>query len=753
MTVLMKPQPGWENMSEKQIKSEAFKIVNSNIDNVSLPYDVHFNQDDKTVLGTKPPVSIDSKRIMVLRAGEKNPIDGHLSEERDGLIQIRRGVDELSLGGDLYAQVRIGVDGTHYLKGMAAYADNMPDGVDIIFNTSKSQSKPIMSDDPKADQVLKPMKRSEDGSIDIEDPFGAQIMAGGQHGYINKVNTEGKWGDWTSAKTLASQVLSKQDPSLAKRQLNLGYSKDYAEYEEIMDISNPTVRQKRLMDFADECETKSIHMKAAALPGQSVKVLLPLPSAKEDEVYCPQYPNGTKLALIRYPHGSKAEMPIVTVNNNIKEGKSYITGQAKDAIGIHPEVAKRLSGADFDGDTVLAIPNDRGYLQNKPIIKSLQGFDPHAAFPKYEGMKVVSQDYGYNLMGRATNLITDMTLQGAPDEEVARAIKYSMVCIDAHKHKLDYKAAKKEFRIDELQKKYQMKENGKYGGASTIISRASGEQDVDDRKLQGYDPNTGEKVWYYTGKRKVPTEAINPKTGKPYYKELTPKQEGYDPNAKKVQIKSTQMAEAKDARDLISVGNYEIERVYADYANKMKALANTARKEAIAIKETPYDKKAAELYKNEVESLMNKLNDNAISAALERQALRTATVIVEQRIKDYPVRYDKNTKDGRDHLRKMRNQVINQQRAILGKPKPFDVTDREWEAIQAGALHKTHVLKVIEKADQTRIKQLSTPKQDSLSVLTSAKIAHAKAMLNSGFSATEVADSLGISTSTLYKNI
>lgn len=751
MTVLVKPKPEWEGLTEKQQKAEAYKEVQNNLDNVQLPYEVRFNQDDKTVMGTRPPISIDSKRVLVLHADDKNPIDGYPGADRDGLIQIRRGVKDLDLGGSLYAQVRIGVDGTHYLKGVAAYADNMPEGIDVIFNTSKSQKTPIMADDPDAKQVLKPMKRSEDGSIDIEDPFGAQIMAGGQSGVINKVNEEGKWGDWTSAKTLASQVLSKQDPSLAKRQLDLAYAKTYSEYEEIMDISNPMVKQKMLQDFADECDKKTVHLKAASLPGQSVKVLLPLPSIKPNEVYCPQYPNGTTLALIRYPHQNKGEMPIVTVNNNNKEGKSYITGAAKDAIGIHPEVAHRLSGADFDGDTVVAIPNGNGYLKNMPEIMSIRGFDPKAAWPAYEGMKRCTKQYGYNLMGRVTNLLTDMTLQGASNDEIARATKFSLVAIDAHKHNLNWKGAFDEYRIADLQKKYQKKEDGSYGGAATIISRASGEKDIPDRKFSGIDKETGEKKYYYTGKRKV--YFTNENTGKKYYKELTPKQEGYSEKGKPVTMKSDQMTEAfvsgKDATSLISKGNYEIEKIYANYANQTKALANKARKESLAVEATPYSKKAAEIYKDEVKSLENKLDTSAISASLERQALRRATVIIEQRVAAYPERYNPKTTDGKNHLRKMKNQVINQQRKLLGKPHPFDISDREWEAIQAGALHKTSVVDIINKADQDRVKELAFPKVNSVLSLSQSKISHAKAMLNSGYTQAEVAAELGVSVSTL----
>ena len=69
------------------------------------------------------PASMNSKRLKIRYAE-----DGGI--EKDGIVELRRGVDDLSLGESKYSQVRILVDGTHYIKGMAVYSDNMPDGVD-----------------------------------------------------------------------------------------------------------------------------------------------------------------------------------------------------------------------------------------------------------------------------------------------------------------------------------------------------------------------------------------------------------------------------------------------------------------------------------------------------------------------------------------------------------------------------------------------------------------------------------------------
>ena len=122
----------------------------------------------RSSLGLHSPLSIDAKRIKVNYAE-----DG--GTDADGVIYVRPGVKDVELGGNRYAQVRIAVNDSHYLKGMAIYRDDLPDGVDLVFNTNKSKKLPMMDADPKADQVLKPFKRNTDGTIDRDNPFGAQI--------------------------------------------------------------------------------------------------------------------------------------------------------------------------------------------------------------------------------------------------------------------------------------------------------------------------------------------------------------------------------------------------------------------------------------------------------------------------------------------------------------------------------------------------------------------------------------------------
>lgn len=745
MTALVKPKSEWENMTEKEIKKDAYKTVMENLQDVMPPYDVVFNILNETKTGIRKPESVSLDKIQLVYMDDPDT-------NRDGLVELRRGADGLDLGESVVAQVRIAVNDDRYIKGMAVYSDDLPEGIDIRVHTSKSKTTPLYDPDPNAKQFLKPVKTDETGKMDPDDPFGAQIIK--QRGKINIVNEEGKWGDWSSANTLASQVLSKQKKEVAKQQLNIDYLRRVAEFDEIKRITNPMVQEKRLKDFADECDKAAEELKAAGLPGQSVKVLLPVPSLKPGECYCPAYKDGERLALIRYPHQSKSEIPIVTVNNKNREGKRMMGNQVVDAIGIHPRDAGRLSGADFDGDTVVVIPNRKNLIESEPEFKGLKGFEPKEQWPAYEGMKVIKHQTQQTQMGIVTNLITDMTLQGASEEELTRAIKQAQVVIDAEKHKLNWKGAEEEYRIAELHEKYQGK---KQGGAITIVSRAGSQQEVNERNpYYKIDPETGKKLYTETGRRKsylkdADGNYILNKNGKRVWKNLLPKQPGYDPNGALVKQESTKMAEREDARELISPFKHPIEIVYGDYANQCKALANEARKASMRVAEFEYNPRAAEAYQEEIKSLTNKVNAAKVNATLERIAQRTAGVIVDDKIEKYPDRYNKTTADGKKHLSKIRSQVLKQQRSILNKERAFDVTDREWEAIQSGALRKTMVQEILNRADADRIKELSTPKSSKLPTLSKANLAHARAMLNSGWTQAQVADNFNISPSTLSR--
>lgn len=661
-----------------------------------------------------PPVSINSDRVMINYA-EDGGVD------KDGVIELRRGVNDLDLGSSRYAQVRIAVDGTHYLKGMAMYSDDLPDGVDIRFNTNKHVGTDKMD-------VLKPFKN------DSENPYGATITRQNYYidkngnevqGALNIVNEEGSWGKWS--KNLASQMLSKQTTTLAKKQLDLQYEKMADEYNEIVNLDNAAIKQKLLQSFADNCDSASVHLKAAAMPRQASHVILPFTDISDNEIYAPNYNDGEKVVLIRYPHGGRFEIPELTVNNSNKQSAAKSIKNAVDAVGINSKVAERLSGADFDGDTVLVIPNNSGAIKTQKALEGLKNFDPKERYPAYEGMKRMTKEQKQQQMGRVSNLITDMTIKGATPDELAAAVRHSMVVIDAEKHNLNYKASEKDNHIAELKKKYQ---GSARAGASTLISKASSPQYVDDRKTRyNINKDTGEKEYIYTGK--TTSSPIKNKA-----EEIT----GW--TTKKVQNKSTKMAEAKDARALSS--GTPMEEIYAQYANNVKSLANRARKELTNTPNMERDPLAAKKYKTEVESLEQKLKTADSNRPRERQA----QILMNQKLKAYKETYPNADKDD---IKKATNQFLKDARIATGANKEqIEITDSEWTAIQNGAISHTKLLSILDNADLDRVKELATPR--TTKSMASADITRARNMLKNGYTQAQVAEALGVSTSTLKAN-
>ena len=709
LKVLAAPDKEWKDMYD--------------YNNVHSIMEYHSHDDGETFETFKYPSSFDSKRLAIRYAE-----DGGI--EKDGLVEIRRGCKDLDLGGSHYAQVRIMVDGTHYIKGMAVYSDDLPDGVDIMFNTNKGKNKAKM-------EVLKPIKD------DPDNPFGALVKAGGQSYYtdengerklspINKTREEGDWNEW--ADKLPSQFLSKQNLKLVKQQLGIASADKQAEYDEIMSLTNPTVKKSLLKSFADDCDSTAEHLHAAALPGQKYQVILPVPSLKDNEIYAPNYEDGSKVALVRYPHGGLFEIPILTVNNKHADSANMIGKNPMDAVCINSRVAERLSGADFDGDTAMVIPTGKGVnISSKPPLKELEGFDPKMEYPEIPGMKYMKNTQ--NEMGKISNLITDMTLMGANDHELARAVKHSMVVIDAEKHKLNYKQSEVDNNIAELKRKYQghIDEDGKYReGTGTIVSRAKGQTSV--LKRQGspiIDPETGKQTWKVADDVTYEKKVVDPKTGEVTYKTITKTQ------------KSTKMAETDDAMTLVSKFKEPREIAYAEYANKMKALANEARKEMVNMKDIPYSPEAKAKYAPQVDRLNAALNVALKNAPKERQAQTIANAAVQAKKAANP---DMTKKE----IKKAGQQALDKARRQVGAKRDLiEISDLEWEAIQAGAISPNKLQQILNNCNMDTVKQKAMPR--STHSLSTAKINHIATLQASGYTNEQIANKLGVSVSTVIK--
>lgn len=689
----------------------------------------------RSYLGVQPPISVSSRRIKVNYGDEGG-------READGMIYVRPGVKDLQIGSNRYGQVRIMVDNTHYLKGMAVYKDDLPDGVDLVFNTKaantgrKKDAMKVIEDDPD----------NPFGSIvrQVHGPDGKVTSAMNLVGSPTKEGSgeEGAWDKWST--NLSSQMLSKQSPKLAQQQLDVTHERRLREFDEINSLTNPTVRKDLLLKFADQTDAASVHLHAAALPRTATKVLLPISSMKPTEIYAPTFNDGEKVALIRHPHGGTFEIPVLTVNNRNREARKIIgtgeVGKRHDAVGIHHKVAERLSGADFDGDTVLVIPNNRGSVKSTPALEGLKGFDPQVyKIPKDSSIPRVTSARKQAEMGNVSNLITDMTLHGASTDELARAIRHSMVVIDSEKHQLDWKRSEQDNGILALKEEYQ---GGKRRGASTLISRAGAEIRIPERRERPasrggrIDPVTGKKVFEETG-RMVPERKriTDPATGRKTVVttgRMVPRTEKHE-----------RLAVADDAFSIIPSDRPPIamEVIYANHSNRLKALANTARKEAVSIKPPKYSPSAKKVYASEVASLDAKLDLALRNAPYERHAQRYATTVLSQKRKANPGMEQ-------DEVKKIKNQALTEGRIRSGAAKTkIKITQSEWDAIQAGAISNNKLEKILYNADPDSVKRLAMPKQTPK--LTGTKLRRAQSMLDSGYTQAEVADALGIGLTTL----
>lgn len=718
------------------------------------------------------PTSLSSKRLLVRYADDKDA-DGTPAIKKDGIIEIRPGCPDLSLGKDKYSQVRIMVDGTHYLKGVAIYSDKLPPGIDVAYNTNKSHEKC-----PTPKDCLKPIKN------DPNNPFGSLIKPDGQYyykdkdgkeklGLINKRAAQGDWGEWKDQ--LPAQFLAKQSTALAKKQLDLARADKKDEYQSIMSITNPTIRKYYLQKFADNCDSTAVTLAAAALPKQKYHVIIPINSLKDNEVYAPRYEDGSKLALIRFPHEGIYQIPILTVNNKNKLGRSIIGTDSSDAVGITSRVAEQLSGADFDGDTVMALPtHDAGgkvKISNKPPLKELEGFDSKSY--QYDSINEKGQYCRNGIpftimtkhneqleMGKTANLIMDMTLGGASDAELVRATKHSMVVIDAAKHKLDYKQSERDNNIAELKRLYQKQTNAdgtfvidpktndiKIGGSATLLSRAKSPEKVPKRQGQPK-INLKGKDWYDPTKPEgslIYKESFDAR----YNKTKVNKRTGEVTTEPAIRTEdSTKMQETEDARTLISAKRTKMEILYADYANDMKDYARKARIELATTEGTKKDPAAARKYASEIASMDYKLNEALKNSVKERAALRSANATLSEAIASDP-----DLATNKKERRKVAQQALTAARADLGsktrKERNIVLTDKEWEAIENHAVSDSYLSKILNNCDPDSLRDRATPRdRKEISSATKSRI---KAMLESNYTLNEIADKLGISESTVAK--
>lgn len=684
-----------------------------------------------TFVKFKAPESLSLDRVGIKYGDEGG-------EDRDGLIQVRPGAEGLSLGNAKYAQVRIKLGDNLYAKGMAVIDNDakFPPGKDIIFNTNKPRIDPLTGKQTRTDKVFKKIK--EDSSDPMK-MFGTTITD--QKGKLNIASQEGDWNTWSS--TLSSQFLSKQPASLIRERLDATHAGLKKQLDDAMSIDNPVLRKQLLDGIVSDAEAKEVHLKAKGMPNSKSHVLLPFPDINPGQVYAPNYKDGDRVVLVRYPHAGRFELPELTVNNKLKTPKKVL-GNVPDAIGIHPSVAHKLSGADFDGDTVMVIPNNSRKIKTAESLKGLKNFDPN----QYEvDHKTISPAEKQHQMGKVSNLITDMTIKGASADELVRAVRHSMVVIDSEKHNLDYKKSAEKEGIRALSKKYQSHPDAFTGrksvSSSTIVSQSKqqvhklvqgdakkGMVSVDRLRANGRYELVGQALLKANRNKSI-------KTIEQAYAKVVDS----DGNISYSKIpKLPVMNLIKNPAILSSKTKTESE--YVSYIGKMRAIANEARKASSTTPTLQRDPIAAKRYAPQVDSLRAKVQRAEANAPRERQAQALAEQLYRQRYNDSL---------SKDAKKKLKTQVLVEARDRTGAHRtPVEVTQKEWDAIDNEAISANLLRSIIRYADIDKLTALAKPRTPAL---TTAKVSRAKALLANGYTYAQVAQSLGVSVSTIKREV
>ena len=156
-------------------------------------------------------------------------------------------------------------------------------------------------------------------------------------------------------------------------------------------------------------------------------------------------------------------------------------------------------------------------------------------------------------------------------------------------------------------------------------------------------------------------------------------------------------------------------------------------------------------YREEVESLMKKLDYANSNYAREREAQRRANVEISAKKEAYKRAngVDMKAKD----VKKISQQALTKYRKEVGtisrSDRSIKITDREWEAIQAGAISENKLKSILNNTDIKELRQRATPRTSN--ELSATKINRIKSYASSNYSLSQIAEKMNLSPTTVSK--
>ena len=199
-----------------------------------------------------------------------------------------------------------------------------------------------------------------------------------------------------------------------------------------------------------------------------------------------------------------------------------------------------------------------------------------------------------------------------------------------------------------------------------------------------------------------------------------------------------------DAKAIISKNESQQELLYANYANQVYALANRARKELVSLDLGKRDKDAAIKYAAEIASLNQKLEDALKNSPRERQAQLAAAYIYKCKKLDNP-------NMSSEEIKKINSQALAEARVRFGaKKNRIDISDKEWEAIQAGAISNEMLRSIMSNTDTDALRDRAMPK-DYKETISPSKETMIRKLQKNGYNPEEIADQVKVSVNTVKR--
>ena len=146
-----------------------------------------------------------------------------------------------------------------------------------------------------------------------------------------------------------------------------------------------------------------------------------------------------------------------------------------------------------------------------------------------------------------------------------------------------------------------------------------------------------------------------------------------------------------------------------------------------------------------IKTIKTYIEDDALKNTVkERTATRLASSEIKRRQSTNP---DLKGEDLRKTSQRLQTKYRSEVGSVSRRNRAIQITDKEWEAIQAGAISENKLKKILNNSDPDSLRQRAMPKESKS--LSSAQINRMKRLSESNFTLSQIAEKMNLSPSTV----